>query len=195
LREGRDEAVHVMRDIAENDASLAFDAYERLLAHADRRGDGEGVRRWGARHDRAAIAGRHAEGEAIEAVRDGRGAAPAIGDEALRFLREAARVDPCMTAAWLASVRVQLTDGRGLSGERTMHVLLLRIDTGKLHSTRDDEEAVRERYRRVLSSLLPIEERVIAMSCLTTEETPDIHSACVQVVGDDAVAQAEVVRT
>lgn len=185
LREERSEAVAVMRDIAEQDVSHAAAAYERLLAHADRIGDGRGVRRFGVRYEEAAKAVQDAQRHAVDAVQAGQGTPAAIGAGALRFLQEASSVDPCLAGIWIASRIVPLTDGRGLSGSQAIHVLILQIDTGMLHAADDDEDALRERYRFALSCLLPADEGVVAMSYLTTEALPDFVATCSRIGGPE----------
>lgn len=194
LREGRSEAVAVMHDIAESEVSYAAAAYERLVSNADRIGDGASVRRFGARYELAAKAGHEAQRHAIDAVQAGQGAPPAIDEGALRFLQEVPSVDHCMAGIWIASQVVPLTDGRRLSGSQTMHVLILQIDTGMLHSKGDDEDAVRERCRSALASLLPINECVIAMSYLTTEALPEFIAACVRVGVNEGAPTAAIRR-
>lgn len=192
LREERCEAVEVMREIAERDVSYAVAAYERLLSYADRVADGAGVRRFGGRHGQAARAGLEAQRHAVETVQAGRGTPAAIGAEVLHFLREASSADPCLAGTWVASLIVPLTDGRGLSGSQSIHVLVLQIDTAVLHAGGADEETVRERYRLALSSLLSANECVVAVSYLTTEALPGFVAMCSRVDGHEGATAGTI---
>lgn len=110
----------------------------------------------------------------------------------MRFLQESSSVDPCLAGIWVASRVVQLTDGRGLSGSQAIHVLILQIDTGMLHAAGDDEDAVRERYRFALSSLLPVNEGVVAVSYLTTKALPDFVTTCSRIGGPERATVAAI---
>lgn len=169
--------VDMMIGLAQRDAALSEGGYARLLRHAERHADNEGVRRWGRRRALAARSLDVAGMRAMEAVRRGEGEAPTLPSLAQSYLESVLRADPAVRGAWLADRDEEITDGRSLAGRARFHVLVLRLDTAVLRDCGDAEDRACGRYCDALSALLPANEFVLAIGNLTTEPVPRFVAA------------------
>lgn len=177
LREDRSAGAEIMRGVAEREAALSEKAYARLYDYARRISDPDGEKRWGRRWQLASAALATSGEAAIAVVRAGKAQPSRLAAGVMRFLEKAVRSEPAVVQAWLVCATVTVSDGRELTDDIAVHVLMLQLDTQRLREAADTEDKVRERYRFALTTMLPSKEAVLSLTFLTTEALPSFVGA------------------
>lgn len=180
LGEGDDAGVGVLETLARRDPAFRAQAFQRVLAFYERKGDARQTDRWSAWLKQAAQALGDAATGCLAQLESGRlqpGSSSMPGPERT-VLSESVRLDPCIGKAWLFEANAQLRFSEDKAPiPIVLDVLGLAIDPEAARRHGQDEETIAERYERLLRMLLPPERAPVVRSHFTTEDMPAIYTA------------------
>ena len=180
LREGDEAGVGLLETLARRDPAFRAQAFQRVLAFYERKGDSRQMERWSAWLKRAAQALGDAVAACLAEVESERlqpdsSSMPAPEKTAIS---ESIRLDPCVGKAWLFEATAQLRFSEDKAPiPVVVHVLGLAIDPEAAKRLEQDEETIAERYERLLQMLLPPGQTPVVRSYFTTEAIPSIYRA------------------
>jgi Zn-dependent protease with chaperone function len=166
LDAGDELAAPAMRALITRDTAIALPARDALLAYATARADKSEIEKNKALLERAYKRRIQASTLVHSVIERGELRAPRLIDEALSAFDEQCAADPALRRAWSGACDVSIGEGHAFSAE----VFVLQIDPDLMRAAGDDEDQLRDRYRRQLQRWVdgPYVLSVIR-TCFTTE--------------------------
>jgi Zn-dependent protease with chaperone function len=178
LNESDAAGVALMEALAREDAGFRASAFMRGLAYFERKGDARQIERWSSWLKRWYTDLGKAVAEFVEQAESGNARASSLPESHRTVVSEAARLDPCIAHAWLFEGSTQLHVANDKAATPlAVHLLALAIDPGKMDRHVQTEDAVRERYERLLRDLLAPDQVPVVRTFFVTEVLPAIYES------------------
>ena len=173
LNEDDDAGVELMEKLARERPPFRIPAFLRALGYFERKGDSVQVERW-SNWLKAADERQQAGLSPLKArLEAGRARPSSLPSEQKAAIAEAIRLDPCVKTAWLFADEAEFAySGDKTPAAITVHALMLAIELSGMERVSQDESAVRQRYARLLQSLIPPEQIAVVRTYFTTEPLP-----------------------
>ena len=178
LNEDDESGVELMQALARANAAFRRQAFLRVLAYFERKGDSRNIERWSGWLKRIS----QNLGETVslflakaEAGEVRRSSLP-VAEQTV--VSEATRLDPCVAKAWLLEGHAEFsyaTDRPALP--ISIHLLALAVDPTEMQRLGQDEEGIAERYEALLQVLAPPDQVPVVRTYFTTENMPAAYSA------------------
>jgi Zn-dependent protease with chaperone function len=171
LNEGDDAGIEILSALARNNVAMRFQAYLRLLAYFERKGNTEQIERYSTLANRVARRQTEAARSFLSDAEEGRVAVSSLPPDMKSFLAQASNADSCIVAAWLfeATTQLPMADYK-TSLPVVAHGLALAIDPEELKRNGSDEAQVAERYEAALASLTPPDQITVVRTFFKTEK-------------------------
>jgi len=176
LAEGDESGVELMESLAREQPAFRAEAFGRVVAHFERKGDHPRAERWSAWMVRARESLDQAIATFVARAEGGQAAPSTLAAPERAVIAEAARRDACVAGAWLLGGPARLRYAADREPiEIEAHLLALAIDPQEAGRLGQDEERIAERYRRLARMVLPPDEACVARSFFTTEGRPEVY--------------------
>jgi Zn-dependent protease with chaperone function len=182
LREGDESGVALMESIARAAPASRVRAFQRVVAHYERKGDARQVERWLEWLRQAARSRAEAVAAALDDMDAGRGRPSSVTVEERALMAEAVTSDPCLRKGWLLEAGAELRFAANRAPVPVVvHLLALAIDPEEAKRRDQDEEHFADRYEDLLNSLLPPDELAVVRTYFTTETIPGVYTEALRV--------------
>jgi hypothetical protein len=166
LEAGDEPAAAAMRALITRDTAIAFAARGALLAHATAGADNPEIEKNKALLERARKRRLQASALVHGVIERGELRAPRLIDDALEAFDEQCAADPALRRAWSGACDVSIGEGHAFRAE----VLVVQIDPDSMRATGDDEDELRDRFRRQLQRWVDGPHVLsVIRTCFTTE--------------------------
>ncbi len=165
-----------MKGLAREDPAFRVEAFARVLAYFERRGDSRQIERWSAWLKRAV----ESLGEAISSfatvAEAGQARPSSLGEGEKALIAEATRLDPSLRKSWLLEGDLAVVFAQDRPPVRiAAHLLALAIDPEEAARQGDDEDAIADRYGNLLRALIPADQAPLVRTYFTTETLPPAY--------------------
>ncbi len=173
LNENDEGGLRIMETLAKKDPAFRVQAFARVVAYFERRGDTRQVERWSGWLKRAS--GNLAESltDFVAKAEAGQVEPSSLPDCAKALIAEATELDPCLAGSWLREGNTALTYANDRPAlPIPVHLLAVAIDPGEAARREQDETAIANRYEDLLGSLIPANQVAVVRTYFTTETLP-----------------------
>ena len=170
LNEDDEAGIELMERLAREDPCLRVRAFARVLAYFERRGDTRQIDRWSTWWKRAAGNLSESISSFLTKAEAGEIRASSLPDGIRAVVEEATRLDPCLAGSWLREGSADLKFAHDRPAVPiVVHLLVVSIDPAQ---AAQDEDAIAERYREMLQTLIPANQVAVVRTYFTTEILP-----------------------
>lgn len=177
LTDNEEAGVALMEDLARGDPAFRVEGFSRVLAYFERKGDTRQIERWSAWLKRASQNLEEALSAFMKTAEVGEALGSSLPAAEKAVVSEAARLDPCVTNAWLLEGTAQLRFASDRPPRPILvHLFALAIDPKEAERHGEDEESIGERYQRSSQKLLPPDQVPVVRTYFTTEPMPAIYA-------------------
>lgn len=175
-----------MEALAKSSATLRPAAYSRILQFHAARGDAQTAASWSIRVTNVYRRRAGDVEQVTNAAADGTGG-ESRAERGVTVLAEAARLDACVTQAFLFEDDAALSDRSGISpGQIRVHTLVLILDPRALEAEGQLDHEIRASYREAMIGVLPPDEHGSVVSYFSTEPLPEALKARTPILARDA---------
>ena len=176
LAESEESGVKLMEDLAREDPAFRVEAFQRVLAYFERKGDPAQSERWSAWLARANQNLDAASTDFVTQAERGEAGPSSLAARERAVIAEASRLDPCVAGAWMLGGSAQLR----YAAERepiavVVHLLALAIDPQQAGRLGEDEQSIAERYAKLLRMVASPEQAGLVRTFFSTEGRPAIY--------------------
>jgi Zn-dependent protease with chaperone function len=176
LNENDEVGQGLLEILARENPAFRVQAFQRVVAYFERRGNTWQVERWSAWLKQAA----DNLGEAILAfmarVEAGKAHPSSLPEAEKALIAEATSLDPCIKNHWLLQGNADLKYAQNRPAiPVVVHVLALAIHPEEAARQQQDEETIGKRYEDLLRGLVPPDQVPVVPTYFTTETLPPIY--------------------
>jgi len=173
LKEDDANGVTIMETLAREDPTFRVQAFARVLAYFERRGDTRQIERWSAWWKRAAGNLTESISSFLTKAEAGETRASSLPDGVRAVVADAVSLDPCIAGGRLREGSADLKFAHNRPATPiAVHLLVLSIDPAKAAREAQDEQAIAGRYQDMLQTLIPANQVAVVRTYFTTETLP-----------------------
>ena len=175
LNENDEAGLKLMETLAREDPALRVQAFARVVAYFERKGDTRQAEQWSNWLKRAAENLAESLSAFVAKAEAGHVQGSSLPQGTKAVIAEATGLDACLTGSWLHQGSAELKFARDRPAiPVVVHLLALSIDPTEAARQEQDEDAIGRRYEDLLQTLIPPNQVAVVRTYFTTESLPPL---------------------